>query len=330
MSLSTKLRMKLFGVNKSQATFKKRKFTCDDKKLQDHLEQIGFYFLDGYHFALTSESHEELKLKLETIPDFYKGFSYEGAAMGLTIMEYVPFIGNGSFSKFLDGIGSVHNYMSFVGAGWALSRLPVKVSKHVHRYDNLLKYLVLDGHGFHEAFFNTDKIVRRGHIPNYPGYQKCAFAQGAGRALWFVFGANPEQIKDGINKFPEKFHPDLWSGVGLAATYASGVGETVIRDLKSIANGNGQHLAQGAVFAAKARRKAGLIDERNEMACSILTGMPVFEAAQIADDTLTDLPVVNSTERPSYEIWRSRIRYRISEQPETQLTKKNQNEKAIL
>src|SRR6185295_14439151 len=93
--------------------------------------------------------------------------------------------------------------------------------------DPVLGWLALDGYGFHEAFFRTERSVRRQEVPRKVrgfGYPRHAFDQGIGRCLWFVEGAHVGRIAATIGAFPEDRRPDLWSGVGLAATYAGGRG----------------------------------------------------------------------------------------------------------
>jgi len=53
--------------------------------------------------------------------------------------------------------------------------------------------------------------------------------QGIGRAMWFVGGTDVELVATMIDKFPDHRRADLYSGAGLAATYAGGAHEQELR-----------------------------------------------------------------------------------------------------
>src|SRR5262249_30596908 len=136
-------------------------------------------------------------------------------------------------TRFLGGRGNDHVYMVYVGVGWAMARVPRFRWRTLTAPDPLLRWLVLDGYGFHQAYFRTDRYVR-GHYrePAFPwprggraGYADRAMAQGIGRASWFVGGADPRVVADLLDRFPESRRADLYSGAGLAATYAGGADE---------------------------------------------------------------------------------------------------------
>jgi hypothetical protein len=108
-----------------------------------------------------------------------------------------------------------------------MARLPRALQSRVRPRDPLLRWLALDGYGFHEAYFRTPLVVTRQRPPRLlPGWRGCASSaaqvidQGIGRALWFVCGADTDRLADTIAGFAPERRPDLWSGVGLAAAYA--------------------------------------------------------------------------------------------------------------
>jgi hypothetical protein len=137
------------------------------------------------------------------------------------------------------------------------------------------------------------------------GYACRAFDQGLGRSLWFVKGADVTAVRGAICGFQPSRRGDLWSGVGLACTYAGGVGQEEMRVLQQAAGNYRPELAQGAAFAAKARLKAGNLTAHTEMASQILCGMPAEAAAAITDAALVGLAEEGTT--PAYEVWRRRI-----------------------
>src|SRR5262249_3287757 len=147
-----------------------------------------------------------------------------------------------------------HRYMIYVGAGWAVARLKRSLARAVKRRDPLLGWLVADGWGFHQTYFfpaqwgSGQKRMAAG-----AGYLARAVDQGIGRALWFVAGADPERVANRIGRFAFDRHADLWSGVGLAATYAGGCAPHELPALVELAGEHRPQLAQGAAFAVTAR-----------------------------------------------------------------------------
>jgi enediyne biosynthesis protein E3 len=138
------------------------------------------------------------------------------------------------------------------------------------------------------------------------GYGCRAFDQGLGRSLWFVDGADIDRVAATIARFASYRRADLWSGVGLAASYAGGVEASSMSALRQSAGGYWPDLALGAAFAAKARQRAGIIVKHTEVACQILCGMSSDIAARITDEALNS--VAGDGEEPAYEIWRTLVR----------------------
>lgn len=314
MSLATRLRKLAFGISPEEATFARRGFQATDPRVQCHLEQIGRTFVQGYLVALEVTGPEALSRRLDEVPRELRGFAYEGAAMGLALLDFVtPWKGN-RWQAFLAGPGDAHAYMVHVGAGWAAARLPWvrrNMQRRLPRLDPLLCWLVVDGYGFHEGFFHWPRYAQGQPAPRrLSGYARRVFDQGLGRSLWFVRGADVEQIAATIRVFPPQRHGDLFSGLGLACAYAGGVDRASIEALGSVAGSCRPELAQGVAFGAKARRRAGNPTPHTELACQVLCAMPVDAAAAITDQTLADLPP-GGTE-PAYELWRRRIQARIA------------------
>lgn len=286
----------------------RRGFRCRDPRAVERLERIGTEFLAGYHAALEEASADALATRLTSIVEAdYRGFAFEGAAMALTLLDRLH-LARHRFDEFLHGPGEAHVYMLHVGAGWALARLPWlrrDPLSATRRSDPLLRWLALDGYGFHEGYFHWPRIS-----PRLTGYAQRAFDQGLGRSLWFVESMDPAHIAATIDSFPPARRPDLWAGVGLACAYAGGASFESACRLRDAAAGEWTHLAQGAAFAAEARRRAGNPTEEGDTACRGLCGMPAAKAAAIAREEMAGLPGDGKT--PAYEIWRGRIRDRMT------------------
>jgi hypothetical protein len=199
--------------------------------------------------------------------------------------------------------------MAHVGAGWALARLPW-VRRNVERacrdLDPLLRWLLLDGYGFHEGYFHWPRMVSRHEVPaGLHGYARRAFDQGLGRVLWFVGGADVERIPALVAGFPAERHGDLYAGLGLACAYAGGVEEAEVLRLWTAAGSNRPAFAQGVAFAAKARQRAGNPAPHTAMACRVVWQRDADQAAAVTDRALEGLPY--QAAEPAYEVWRRRV-----------------------
>ena len=303
------LRKRMLGISFREVTFQRRGFIDAEREARLRLEQIGRVFLQGYHAALNDEGTETLVSNLETIDRELRGFAYEGAAMGLTLLDQLSFGNRRRVRAFLNDSGSSHTYMIHVGVGWAIARLPWlrrNFDQAVGHLDPLLRWLAADGHGFSDFYFKSPYFLRDPERLNrLQGYTRHAYAQGVGRSLWFVSGASADRVSRWISALPRSLHADLWSGTGLACAMAGGTDRAGIERLKSLSGDHHAALAQGAAFAAKARQQADNATHHTEIACQIICGLNADAAAQLTDAMRRCLPEDGKV--PAYEIWRRRI-----------------------
>jgi hypothetical protein len=305
----TRLRKHIFGISVEEVTFARRGFNDSGRAARERLEHIGRSFLQGYHAALCDEDPEVLASNLEAVGKESIGFAYEGAAMGLTLLDKLSFRKRGRLLTFLNGVGSRHTYMIHVGVGWAIARVPwLRSNFHnaVADLDPLLRWLAADGNGFSDSYFRFPYFLHKPERLNQlQGYTRHAYAQGVGRSLWFVTGAKANLVSKFISLLPQSLHGDLWSGVGLGCAMAGGSDRAEIELTRSLAGDYRSALAQGAAFAAKTRQQADNPAHHTEMACQILCGLDADSAAQLTDATRRCLPEDGKV--PAYEIWRRRI-----------------------
>ena len=307
----------VMGLSLDEATFTHRRFHADDPKVRDRLEHIGRTFISGYNQALTTSELEVLTRQLENANAELRGFAFEGAAMALALLDNLTPWNTKRVQQFLVGPAVQHIYMAHVGIGWAIARLPwprKSIDEHISQLDPLLRWLAVDGYGFHEGYFHSlHRIQQQEYPPGLSRYARRAFNQGLGRSLWFVHGAGINRIQRSIETFPFTRQGDLWAGVGLAAAYAGSVGAATLKNLK---HGSGQfapQLAQGAAFAARARQRAGNSAEHTDLACEIFCGLSADESANVTQNALLDLPP-DCDRLPAYEIWRQRIQSYFADQ----------------
>ena len=308
------LRRRILTPNVSETRLDVRGFHRKDQQAQEILERVGASFLTGYAHAAEAGTVEEAADRIDTLPVRFRGFAYEGAGMGFAMRDGLPLGPTDLNEKFLAGPGDPHIYMVYVGIGWAMARLPRFRWPDPNRLDPLLRWLLLDGYGFHQAYFHTRKYVHEHYADHrFPwpsraasGYANRVIDQGIGRALWFVCGTDPELTASTVAGFAAHRQPDLYAGVGLAATYAGGVEEAELRTLWRLASACRPQLAQGASFACEARARAGLLVPHNEIAARVLCGTDARTAAQVSLDR-RPASVEPDGAGPAYELWRRGI-----------------------
>lgn len=314
MTMFQSLRRRVLTPNVSETKMDVRGFHVKSTEARDRLENVGRQFLAGYAIAAEVRHPADADARLADVPHAYRGFAYEGAAMAFAVRDGLPVGGRRHVEDFLAGPADDHIYMAYVGVGWAMARIPKFRWSTLHAPDPLLRWLVLDGYGFHQAYFKTQRYVHECHQDaSFPWpadgpswYAARATDQGVGRATWFVCGTDPRRVVKAFDKFDERRRADLYAGAGLAATYAGGADEAELTWFRDAAGSYAGDVAQGSAFAAGARVRAGLVVAHNEVATRVFCGQPTAAAAKVTDEALIGLPY--DDEIPAYEIWRQRIK----------------------
>lgn len=311
VSLLGQARKRFLGLSPAEASFAKRGFSAREDNARQRLEQIGITFLSGYHAALEENALASLAHRLTTVEPDLRGFAFEGAAMGLALLDCFTPWRKDRWRTFTERMAQSHVYMMHVGRGWTLARLRRSVTPSLAQLDPLLGWLIVDGYGFHEGYFNWPRYIERRDVPTrLQGYERRVFDQGLGRSIWFVKGADVAAVANAVNAFPFARRDDLWSGVGLACAYAGGCGRAAIESLQAAAVRHLPALAQGVAFAAKTRKRAANLNLHTEAACRVICGHSAEESAGITDAALADLHEADGL--PAYEVWRRRIQNKLA------------------
>lgn len=313
MGIAGRVRRAVLTPGVAETTLAVRGFHVKSPAAQQRLETVGAAFLTGYGAAAEASRPPAAERALEQLPEVYRGFGYEGAVMAFAVRDGLPGGRHDYVARFLTGRAADHVYMAYVGVGWAMARMPRFRWHAMHLADPLLCHLALDGYGFHQAYFKTRTYVQEQFqdpgLPWPPGGSAAAanrvVDQGIGRACWFVGGADPDLVVRIFERFSEHRRADLYSGAGLAATYAGAAGEDELRRFAELSGDHRGDVAQGAAFAAQARIRAGLTVEHTEMAAEVFCGMPAAAAARITDEAREGLPVPGGLD--AYAQWRHRI-----------------------
>jgi hypothetical protein len=317
-SIVGKTRRRILTPNESETRLAVRGFPEKDQESRESLEAAGRTFLAGFGHAAETASADQAGRRLETVERPLRGFAYEGAGMACAIRDGVPLGHRHHVADLLAGPAKPHTYMTYVGVGWALARLPKfcwpAATSGVT--DPLLRWLVHDGYGFHQAYFRTDRYVHRqfrerdfGWPADGPAsYAARAIDQGIGRALWFVGGTDVAVVAGLVDGFDADRRPDLFAGVGLAATYAGGADEAELRALAERAGDCRAQLAQGSAFAASARVIADLVTPHTELATRVLCGVTPEHADRICHESRPAEATAGAADgTPAFEVWRQRI-----------------------
>lgn len=294
-------------------SFAGRGFPVIPTPATDRLEAVPQAVVCGFEWAIAAPDLTDVKRRLRLVEEEQRGFAYEGATMAYTILDTIR--GNRT-RELLSGAGEKHILLAYIGIGFAMARLPRPLWKKVlpdltSRYHPTMSWLAVDGYGFDRAYFDTERWVDRQEIPasypwqGSPEYFPRAVDQGIGRALWFIAGADPAKVSAAVRRFARSRQADLWSGVGLAATFAGGCPPEGLAQLRKSAGDYWTEAALGSVFAVKARTYAGFVPEHTVLANEQLTGLSIEGANALADRT--EVGSGGSGPLPRYEIWRRRI-----------------------
>jgi hypothetical protein len=315
------MRRLLLAPALAEVSFARRGFPVDPPRVVQWLEAVPHAVVCGFEWAIDSRGLWEVQRRLELVDPQLRGYAYEGATMAFTVLDTMrPGTGRRT-AELLAGPGGRHLFLCYIGIGFAMARLPRPLWRSVLPdlpgvpYHPTMSWLAVDGYGFDRAYFDTDRWVGRQSRPRpypwlgHPGYFGRAFDQGVGRALWFIHAARVPEVAAAVAKFARERHADLWSGVGLAAAFAGGAEAPDLAVLRHEAGPYWPELAQGVLFAAKARHYAGYVPQHTELTTSALTDLTVTDAVSLADKAVSDdgddPPEVDGV--PRYEVWRKRM-----------------------
>jgi hypothetical protein len=294
----------LFSLSPTTASFEARRFHVGDATARERLQRIGEVFIAGFNRALRADAPVELYEHLDAVDADLRGFAAEGAAMGCAIGDAVM-LGGHRLRTWVDAADEF-SYLTHVGAGWALGRVPWRRRAILRCLDPVHRWLAFDGLGFHDAYFYAPRIAC-GWRRLQAGYAARTYDQGVGRAIWFIAGGNAERAIGLISNLSPARRSDLWAGLGLALAYAGGASPPALRSVARAAGSALPSLAQGAAFAAEAHARAHHMPAHTREAVRILSGLDAEDAVQLVRRVRTSLPPVESAGAPRYERWRATV-----------------------
>ena len=247
----------------------RRDFKLPDGPASERLRQMEQIFTIGLLCSVQQQDPSAIDATEYGIAPEDTCVFYEGAAMGLTILDLLTPWKKDRWQTLLEGNGAPHKFVMHVGMGMGIARLNQRIGNRLQKLDPLLRWLVIDGYGFHHGYCNSKQFVRK--QARAGGRVRCSFSsrvfdQGLGRAIWFVEAGCPQNIAKAIKKFSSNRQPDLWIGIGVAASHA-GADPTTLKELKSISGKYFEYLAQGTAFGAAVRHDTGVVPAHTSDAC---------------------------------------------------------------
>ena len=280
---------RLLKIRPEEASFAARGFDASDAVMTGKLEAMLGAFIAGYNLAVRTPNPAELADRLhQSFDNHHVGFAFEGVGLYLAMLDLLLPGKSDRLVKFMTGAGHQHDYIVAVGAGFAIARLPwgLRVQDgYLGTLDPFIAWCVPCGHGFHEGFFKHKRFVDNAQEPPraLSPLGKQLFDSGLGRALWWVKCGHPRRIASAIDRFPEPRRAELWAGIGIASSYAGGVGAVELLSLRDLSGPYQADFLSGLPFAARLRQKAGNYSDTTELACSVLLGRSTNDTADMAE-----------------------------------------------
>lgn len=287
-----------------------------DTEVRRRLQLSSGVFVSAYNASLETDLTRYLFSELETYDSSFKGFAYEGAGMGMAMLDYTTL---GGRSRLLEFAETAPNYsrLAYIGAGLAIAVLNRNIEKSLAPINPMERWWAIDGYGFYKGVFKSNKCITKQAVPrSIKGYALRAFDRGIGRALWFLFSGDFDGIVSQIKAFPQERHADIWAGIGVASTYAGGVDANALQAFKSASGSHASYMAVGSSLASSVRYYANNIVTHNNLAASVYCDMSAEDAAKLTIQVQESLTIDSQepvyTPEPVYEAFRESIRSKFS------------------
>lgn len=300
MTVLGSVRRRAFGISEPRKVFDMPGFSPQAwSRFAPVLESLAM----GYNVTLENSSLAVLVPKLEAVDPVLHGFAYEGAAMGLGVLDVIA-PGKHRTRDFAEGPGKHHIATVYVGLGLALARLRRRPERYLDQLDPILGLAVVDGYGFHEGFFARRRsIVKRLQPAHLSDIGRELYDQGLGRSLWFSTGADIALVAEAISSFEPGRQVNLWTGSAMACSFAGGADHAALEQLRQAAGPQHLHrLSWGAAAAAWTRGLAHNPTPHTDLACEVLGEFSSSDAAHLLERARHEL--VQNSPSASFRTWR--------------------------
>src|SRR5207248_11160325 len=118
------VRRLVFAPSLTEVSFAGRGFPAAPPEATECLEAIPRSVVCGFEWAIETRSQRDLEWRLALVDPALRGFAYEGATMAYTILDVLPGGGGNRARDLLCGPGKPHLFLTYIGIGFAMARLP--------------------------------------------------------------------------------------------------------------------------------------------------------------------------------------------------------------
>ena len=288
-----RLKGRLLDLSPKEVSFSRRGFPGRSSSSRCHLEGVILTFIQGYNMAVAVSDVSQLASRLDSsFSPAFVGFAYEGAGLYFGLRDLLIPRSESRLSAFTRSAAQRHDFITMVGAGFAIARVPFglrRLESYQRALDPMSAWCLADGYGFHQGFFHWKRFIhaRQASPGALSPQNRRLFDAGVGRAMWWVFGADPASVASAISRFDSNRQPEMWAGIGTAVAYAGGGPPGASSLLFDLAGGYRSDLLSGIPFAAHMRNKGRNPAEWTDKVCSALLDMSVAETSDIIVAELT-------------------------------------------
>jgi hypothetical protein len=269
--------------------------------VRERMERVAKTLIFGYNFTLEDSELESVMLRLGMVEREVRGLAYEGVAMALTMLDVLTPWGGSRRLKALFERSPSFSHLGLLGVGMALAVFRHPFQKIVARLDPLFGWTVVDGFGFMYGLLRTEATIRRQRKPRAcQGFAGRMFDAGVGRSLWFVECADASRVVRTLQSFPEERHHDMWSGVGVASTFAGATDRAGLEFLVEQAGKHRPALARGSAYAAYLRHLAGIAAPHVDLATSVIWRKPSLGVKEVFDEARREVSSARTDSTPAW------------------------------
>ena len=121
-------------------------------------------FIDAYNTSLEVNLSRKLFSILGTYDKSFRGFAYEGAGMGMAMLDYTSFNKRSRLLKFVEQAPN-YTILAYIGAGFAIAVLNRDLKRSLAPLNPLERWWAIDGYGFYCGIFRWEQVVKKQRFP---------------------------------------------------------------------------------------------------------------------------------------------------------------------
>lgn len=234
-----------------------------------NVKLIQNVFLQARAFAEKSNSVIDVFNYINDLSGDYISVACEGASMAFAIKSLESNDHLFLWKQFCEKFENNHDVQIYIGLGWALAQKKLSPESILDFIDKGLSWRIFDGYGYYEAVFRKRKVNQLVFPDSFNSDELKVYFQGVGRSLWYETKGDVNSLSNRIEFFPEKYHPDLWRGIGIASVYVGSADTEIWKNLKIAAKKNYSYLFSGGCLAIGSRVKANTQNQSCYSICQL-------------------------------------------------------------